>query len=92
LQIREQSLDIDFAQGEPGAAAKAAGKQGEKLGQLLAKAGNLFQRHPDDPPWYSFRETENAEDRLFFSRPTQAQLPVPAEFTYHSFKKVALSN
>jgi hypothetical protein len=92
LQTREQSLDIDFAQGEPRAAAKAAGKQGEKLGQLPAEAGNLLQRHPDDPPWYSSMETENAEDRLFFSQPTQAQLPVPAAFTYHSFKKVALSN
>jgi hypothetical protein len=37
-------------------------------------------------------ETANAEDRLFFSHPMQAQLPVPAAFTYHSFKKVALSN
>jgi hypothetical protein len=81
-----------LAQGEPGAAAKAAGKQGEKLGQLSAEPGNLFQCHPDDPPWYSSLETENAEDRLFSPQPTQAQLPVPAAFTYHSFKKVALSN
>ena len=31
-------------------APKATGKQGEKLGQLLAETGNLLQRHPDDPP------------------------------------------
>src|SRR5207245_7591572 len=86
-QTREQPLDIDFAQGEPVAAAKAAGKQCEKLGQLLAEAGNLLQRHPDDPPWYSSMETENAEDRLFSPQPTQAQLPVPAAFTYHSFQE-----
>jgi hypothetical protein len=50
LQIREQSLDIDFEQCKTGAAAETAGKQGEKLGQLLAQAGNLLQRHLDDPP------------------------------------------
>jgi hypothetical protein len=79
-------------QGETRAAAEATRKQCEELGQLLTKTGDLFQRHPDDPPWYSSMETENAEDRLFFSQPTQAQLPVPAVVTYHSFKKVALPN
>jgi len=79
-------------QGETRAAAEATRKQREELGQLLTKAGDLFQRHPDDPPWYSSMETENAEDRLFFSHPMQAQLPIPASFTYHSSKKAALSN
>jgi hypothetical protein len=65
LQVREQSLHVDQQQGKPRPAAKAAGKEREEPGQLLTEAGNLLQRHPDDPPWYSFQETENTEDRLF---------------------------
>jgi hypothetical protein len=53
LQIREQSLDIDLQQAEPRSAAEVTGEPCEKLDQLLAEAGNLLQRHPDDPPWYS---------------------------------------
>jgi hypothetical protein len=83
LQVRQQSLDIDLQQGETRTAPVAADEQCQKLGQLLAEAGNLLQRHPDGPPWYSFRESENTEDRLFLLNhaiPTSCARP-----TYVSF-------
>jgi hypothetical protein len=91
LQVREQSLDINSQQGKTSAAAKAARKQCEKPGQLLAEAGNLLQRHPDDPPWYSSRNLRTRRI-VFFPLPMQAQHLVPAALTYNSSKKVALSN
>jgi hypothetical protein len=39
-----------------------------------------------------FRETNNAEDRLFSKQSMQAQVPTPAVLTYNSGRKVALSN
>jgi hypothetical protein len=85
-------LDINRAQSKTGPAAKAARKQCEKLDQLFAETGNLFECHPDDPPWYSsLKPSQYAEDRLLLY-PMQAQLLVPETLTLLASKKAALSN
>ena len=69
-----------------GTAAEAAHKSSKELGQFLAKASNLFQRHLDDPPWYSSMKPRN-QRFVFFPCQIQADLPVLTALTPYFLRK-----
>jgi hypothetical protein len=90
MHIRQQSLDVNVAQGETGPAAKTARKQCEKPEQFLAESGNLLPRHLDGPPWFTFPKPRTRRIVSFASEANAKLLHQP-DLIVLALKKVALS-
>jgi len=50
MDIGQLSFDIDQQETSSRATSETIGEQFEKRNQFPSQRGNLFKRHPDDPP------------------------------------------